>query len=105
MKTQGKRLSMKQSTFVSHVGSGKTLSAAYRAAYDVKAMNDNSVNVAASKLAASPNVKPALERLRTEIICQLLPVSLKVALDIDHKDSVKDRHFLLERICGFTKPR
>ena len=37
------------------------------------------------------------------IVAELLPVSLKVAKDIDHKDSAAERRFLLERKGGFIK--
>ena len=37
------------------------------------------------------------------MVAELLPVSMKVARDPDHKDSSRERHFLLERKGGFIK--
>ena len=37
------------------------------------------------------------------MIADLIPVCITVATDPDHKDSVKERHFLLERKGGFIK--
>lgn len=37
------------------------------------------------------------------MVAKLLPVSMSVATDPDHKDSSKERHFLLERKGGFIK--
>ena len=37
------------------------------------------------------------------MVNELLPVSFNVAKDPDHKDSSKERHFLLERKGGFTR--
>lgn len=37
------------------------------------------------------------------MVSELLPVSMEVARNPDHKDSSKERHFLLERKGGFIK--
>lgn len=37
------------------------------------------------------------------MIGDLIPVCMQVAKDLDHKDSSKERHFLLERKGGFVK--
>jgi len=37
------------------------------------------------------------------MVAELIPVCMAVARDPDHKDSAKERHFLLERKGGFIK--
>jgi hypothetical protein len=40
---------------------------------------------------------------KDRMVSKLFDVSLKVALQDDHKDSVKDRHFLLKTRGGYTE--
>jgi len=59
-------LTSKQDAFCDAVVSGKSLSAAYREAYDAKGMSDEAVRVEASRLLAHPNVSLRVKSLNAE---------------------------------------
>jgi len=59
-------LTTKQEAFAEAVVSGKSLSAAYREAYDAKGMTDEAVRVEASRLLIHPNVSLRVKSLNLE---------------------------------------
>lgn len=59
-------LTTKQEAFAEAVVAGKSLSAAYREAYDAKGMTDEAVRVEASRLLVHPNVSLRVKSLNVE---------------------------------------
>ena len=65
-------LTSKQQRFVKELMSGKNQTEAYRAAYEVNNMNNNSVRREASRLMMNPNITTTVRRLQHQADCAVL---------------------------------